>query len=343
MRIGIFWRVCGLVICCVALITQSCRREPGKTPPRKQQQQPVTILDDMKEMLAPAFVPETGKWLVDDLLALVSTPERIASHRIAPKKDASGDHIAGYPLVRHGPDLTPEQRRRFQGLLLDQQSYRQESLKKCLFLPEYAFTFHKGDAALTLLFAASCAQIQFITDEKKVLRDCDPALPEFQQVLESVFPESPAASQASPAQTKDMQEISPFVAELLAGPALDAVAAPERVTAYHIFPKKKAADKNLHGYPVLKQSPELTPEDVAEFQALMLTDSSYRTGSVKKCLFLPEYAFVAAHGDTTVTLLCDVNCGQLKFLAGEHTFFTDWQNQGMANLHTLLMKVLALP
>ncbi len=343
MRIKTFWRVFGLVICCVALITQSCRREPGKTPSRKPQQQPDTILDDVKEMLAPAFTPESGKWLVDDLLALVSTPERIASHRIAPKKDASGDHIAGYPLVKHGPDLTPEQRRRFQGLLLDQQSYRQESLKKCLFLPEYAFTFHKGDAVLTLLFAASCAQIQFITDEKTVLRDCDPALPKFQQFLESVFPESSATPTESTAQTKHLQKISPSVGELLASPVLDVVAAPERVTAYKIFPKKKTADRNLHGYPVLKYGPELTPEDVAEFQALVLTDTSYRVESVKKCLFLPEYALVATRGDTTVTLLCDVNCGQLKFLVDEHTLFTDWQDQGMASLHTLLMKVLALP
>ncbi len=343
MRIGTFLRVFGLVLCCVAVVTQSCRREPQKKPPDEQTQQPDTILEDMQELLVPTFASDVKDWLGNDLFTLVSAPETITSYRIMPKKDASSDQIAGYPIVQRGPDLTQEQRIQLQWLLLDQQSYRTESVKKCLFLPEYAFTLHKGDAALTVLLADSCPQIKFLAGDKTLLRDCDPALPKFQQLLEHLFPETSITQEEPLAKTARIPEIFPAVAELLSSPALDALADPENVTAYQIFPKKQAADTTLHGYPILKRGPDLTPEHVAEFQSLVLTDSSYRFESVGKCLFLPEYAFLATRGDTEVTLLCDVNCGQVKFLVGDQTVFVDWQKQGMASLRILIENVLATP
>lgn len=343
MRIGKYLRVLGLMMCCMAILAQSCRQETGKTPPDEQQPQPGTILDDMKEMLVPAFDPMVKKWLGDDQLALVTAPEMISSYRIMPKKDVSQEHVAGYPIAKQGPDLTPEQCARLQWLLLDQQSYRTESLKKCLFLPEYAFTFRKGEATLTVLLATSCAQIQFLVGEETLLRDCDPALPKFQQLLESIFPETSVLQKESTAPTGGVQKISPAVKELLSGPVLDVVADPEAMTAYQIFPKRQEADTTLHGYPILKQVPDLRPKYVAEFQAILLDDASYRFESVKKCLFLPEYAIVATRGEAEVTLLCDVNCGQVKFLIEAQAILTDWQDPGIASLRILIADVLATP
>jgi hypothetical protein len=323
--------------------TLSCQRETRKTPPDDQQQQPGTILDDMKKRLIPAFDPKVKEWLGDDLLALIADPERIKSYRIVPKKEASQDSVVGYPIVQLGLDLTPKQRVQFQWLLLDQQSYRTESLKKCLFLPEYAFTFHKGDAASTVLLATSCAQIQFLAGGKTLLRDCDPALPKLQQLLESVFPETSAPQKELTAQAGRGQEISPAVKELLSDPVLDVVAEPETIAVYQIFPKQRDADATLHGYPILKQVSKMIPKHVAEFQAIILDDASYRFESMKKCLFLPGYAIVVTRGETEVTLLCDVNCGLVKFLREEQAVLTNWHDPGVANLHVLIENILATP
>jgi hypothetical protein len=327
----------------MAVFTLSCQRETEKTPPDEQRQQPGTILEDMKKKLVPTFDPKVKEWLGDELLALVTSPEMITSYRIVPKKDASQDGIAGYPIVGRGLDLTPEQRVQFQWLLLDQQSYRTESLKKCLFLPEYAFTFHKGEAVSTVLLATSCAQIQFLADDRALLRDCDPALPKLQQLLESVFPETSVPQKELTAQIGREQEISPAIKELLSAPVLDVVAEPETITAYQIFPKQQDADTTLHGYPVLKQVPKTTPEHVAEFQAIILDEASYRFESMKKCLFLPEYAIVATRGQTEVALLCDVNCGQVKFLREEQAMLTNWHDPGMESLRALIEDLLATP
>lgn len=343
MRISKCLQVLGLMICCMAIFAQSCRQETGKTPPDEQQQQPGTILDDMKEMLVPAFDPKVKEWLGDDLLALITAPETITSYRIVPKKDASQDHVAGYQVAQRGPDLTPEQRVRLQWLLLDQQSYRRESLKKCLFLPEYAFMFHKEEMALTVLLATSCAQIQFLAGEKTLLRDCDPALPKFQKLLENVFPESSAISKELATQTSRGQEISAAIAELLTAPVVDIVADPEKMTVYQIFPKQRDADTTLHGYPILKQGSDVTSEHIAEFRSIILDDASYRFESMKKCLFLPEYAIVAIRGETVVTLLCDMNCGQMKFLIEKQAMLTNWQDPGIARLRALIADVLATP
>ena len=294
-------------------------------------------------MLIPTVAPDIRAWLGEDLSALVTTAETISSYQIVPRKDMSQEHFLGYPIVQRGQDLTPGQRLRFQRLLLDQQSYRIESMKKCLFLPEYAFILHKGEAELAVLLAPSCAQIQVLAGENTLLRDCDPALPKFQQLVEELFPESATSSNTVIPHAVRNQEISVAITELLTESVVNSVAAPDRVTTYQIFPKQQATDSNLHGYPVLKQAPALAPEQVSEFQSVVLSDTSYRFESMKKCLFLPEYAMVVVRGDTEVTLLCDVNCGQVTFLAGSQSILTNWQDQGMARLRTLMTTVLVTP
>jgi hypothetical protein len=325
---------------------QSCKQqERGKTPPDESKAQPETILDDLEERLLPPVTPDIKAWLGDTVLALLTTAETISSYQIVPKKDLSQEqeHLLGYPIVQRGQDLTPGQRIRFQGLLVDQQSYRPESIKKCLFLPEYAFILHKGDAELTVLLSPSCAQIQVLAGENTWLRDCDPALPKFQKLVEDLFPESAAGSKKVTPHTVRNQEISVTMTELLTDSVVKSVAAPDSVIPYQIFPKQQAADSNLHGYPVLKQAPALAPEHVAEFQSVVLSDASYRFDTVKKCLFLPEYAMLVVCGDTEVTLLCDVNCGQVTFLTGSQSIVTNWQDQGFARLHTLMTNVLVTP
>jgi len=336
MRIGKYWRVLGVVVCCGVLLTQSCQQEPEKTPPDGANGESGTILDEVKEKLLPPVDPDIKAWLGEGLLGLVTTAETIRSYQIVPKKDMSQQHLSGYPIVQHGPDLTLEQRFRFQRLLLDRQSYRMESVKKCLFLPEYAFIFSKGETEFAVFLAPSCAQIQLTAGEAALLRDCDPALPKFRQLVEELFPElAPGSKTVTPQADRD-QEISTRITELLTDAVVNIVAAPDRVTTYQIFPKQQATDSNLHGYPVLKQAPALAPEDVAEFQSVVLSDTSYRFDSVKKCLFLPEYAMVVVRGETEVTLLCDVNCGQVTFLAGSQSILTNWQDQGIARLRTLM-------
>jgi hypothetical protein len=85
------------------------------------------------------------------------------------------------------------------------------------------------------------------------------------------------------------------------------------------------------------------PEHITEFRSIILDDASYRFESMKKCLFLPEYAIVATRSETEVTLLCDLNCGQVKFLREEHVMLTDWQDPGIASLRVLIDNVLATP
>lgn len=342
MRIGEFVRIVGLMVCMVGVV-QACQREHTKTPPAGQKGNQETMLNGLKDIILPPIAPEVKEWLGSDLLPLVSAPETITSYRITPKKDTSRQNVAGYPIEQNGAELTPEQRVRLQWLLLDQQSYRTGALKKCLFLPEYAFTLHKGESDLNVLVSMSCAQIQFLTGEKKLLRDCDPALPKLQEFIENIFPQSQKKTVKPTPTASQIQEIAPAVSNMLAGPVFDALTQPEQVTVYQISPKKQAAAAQVQGYPVVKQGADMTPEQMTTLQASILAESSYRFETVKKCLFLPEYALVVTRQKTDVTLLFDFNCGQVKFLGGASPILKDLTQQGRTNVQTLLTNIVGTP
>jgi hypothetical protein len=342
MRMRELFLLFGLVLCCMLLVPWACRREPRQTLPDRQKQNRETIQDGLQEVLVPTIAPDLQDWLGNDLLTLVSGSENITSYQIFPKKNDAPQNIAGYPIVQRGPDLTPAQRVRFQWLLLDESSYRPGSLKKCLFLPEYAFVLQHGENSLTVLVSTLCAQIQLLSGAKTSLRDCDPALPKIQELIETLFPTALVTPTVQTPQMQPVQEITPAVRALLNDPGLAVLTQPETVVPYQIFPKKQEAASLLQGYPIVRQGPDFTPEQVTTFQTIVLNEHNYRLESLKKCLFLPEYALVATRQETAVTLLLDFNCGQVKFLIGEQSILKDW-DQGLTPMHDLVLNILATP
>lgn len=191
MHRGTFFHIMGLALCCGVALAQSCSREPEDSPPAQgEAHQSEAILDEVKERLTPTLDPDLQDWLGD--VRMISAADAIAAYRITPKQDTSQENIAGYPILERGPELTPEQRIQLQWLLLDHQTYRVESRKKCLFLPEYAFVFQRGDATVTALVSTFCPQTEFLEGERRLRRDRDPALPKFQELLETLFPQAEA-------------------------------------------------------------------------------------------------------------------------------------------------------
>ena len=77
----------------------------------------------------------------------------------------------GYPVKGKGPDLAPKQIERLQLMLLDENTYLFDVVKKCLFLPEYAFRFVRGDRSVIVLVCYSCEELTFVYGGRELLED----------------------------------------------------------------------------------------------------------------------------------------------------------------------------
>lgn len=80
--------------------------------------------------------------------------------------------------------LTQVEAEQLRRLLMSDSSYIFDRTKSCLFIPEYAFLFMSGEkVVLTVLYSPSCKQVRFISGERGVVLDIDPAFNSLQEVI----------------------------------------------------------------------------------------------------------------------------------------------------------------
>ena len=126
-------------------------------------------------------------FLGEDILGILNTPDRIESYSIQIHKSDGESTIAGYPIITRGRNLSEKQVEELRDLLLAEETYDFEAVKKCLFLPEYALQAIKGDLRVKILVCFSCEELAFVYGGKELLEDFDGATPRLKIIIDELF------------------------------------------------------------------------------------------------------------------------------------------------------------
>jgi hypothetical protein len=123
-----------------------------------------------------------------DILNIVENAHRVQSYRVDFHRSAKKDGtLGGYPVIATGSELAPKQVEILRSVFLDERTYRFDVIKKCLFLPEYAFRMMWGDDECLLLVSYSCKEVTFIHGGSEKLEDFDSAVPVVRLLTHSLF------------------------------------------------------------------------------------------------------------------------------------------------------------
>lgn len=118
------------------------------------------------------------KFLGNEIIGLLKDPDRVESFRIGLMKDPKAkDNLAGYPILFRGREMAPKQMEILRSIFLDEDTYLFDVVKKCLFLPEYAFRVTKNGEVLVILICYNCEEVVFVYKDKELLEDFDNATP----------------------------------------------------------------------------------------------------------------------------------------------------------------------
>lgn len=158
------------MLCAMAVVFITCRQ--GSTP------------DEGKKMEASRQVIE---FLGNDIIDILKNPDRVESYRVKFTKTGKGNNLGGYPVTAKGPDLAPKQVERLQAILLDGNTYLFDVVKKCLFLPEYAFRFVRGEKNVIVLICYSCEELTFVFQGRELLEDFNRATSRLKVLTAELF------------------------------------------------------------------------------------------------------------------------------------------------------------
>lgn len=92
-----------------------------------------------------------------------------------------------YQAANQPQTLSDENIKKLQKLLLNDGSYHFDATKTCVFIPETAFRFKKGEKEALVLVSMSCKQIRFDLGDQKAKRlDIDPVAANFADYINSL-------------------------------------------------------------------------------------------------------------------------------------------------------------
>jgi hypothetical protein len=136
--------------------------------------------------------PDVSRLLGPRIAGILMAPDRVDTFMLQPSMmppenlTAPGT-IAGYDWTVRGAQLGPREIKAFQDLVFDSRSHVFGVTKKCVPVPEYALTFHKGGEAVSVLLSFSCDMWRFVTTGRDVEEDFDPVRDRLKAIIETVF------------------------------------------------------------------------------------------------------------------------------------------------------------
>jgi hypothetical protein len=160
------------MLCMVAVVLLSCRQ--GTAP------------DEGKKM-GTDISPKVMEFLGNDIIDILKNPDKVESYRVKFQKTGKGSNLGGYPVTAKGPELAPKQIERLQAILFDANTYLFDVVKKCLFLPEYAYRFIRGDKQVIVLVCYSCEELTFVFEGRELLEDFNNATPRMRALTGELF------------------------------------------------------------------------------------------------------------------------------------------------------------
>lgn len=111
----------------------------------------------------------------------LKAPEAVEYYKVVAAVPAQGAQT--YQPAGKVQALSDEDVSKLRTLVLNDNSYQFGILKKCVFVPETAFRFKKGDKDVLLLVSMNCKQVTFDLGSQRIRLDIDPSAEEFADFL----------------------------------------------------------------------------------------------------------------------------------------------------------------
>jgi hypothetical protein len=172
VRFGVAWVILSLAV--VTLTTSACEADGNRSDVGG-----FRVTESVESFLGP------------EAAGIIAEADRIEPFMLkaslVPGSHTGPDAIGGYRWMARGADLATEEVIAFKQLLLDEQSYDFDIVKKCVMVPEYAFRFSRGDRRTVVLVSLDCL-MWGIRDGREVrVEDFDPVERRLKAIIETVF------------------------------------------------------------------------------------------------------------------------------------------------------------
>lgn len=139
----------------------------------------------------PKSTPAVREFLGEEILSILSQPDKVVPYRLIPKKASGGERLGDYPIDATGPELNRKQIAILTGVLLDENTYNFESAKRGFHLPEIGFAISKGGKRVSLLVDLYRNELVFLWNGEEKTEDCDSAKAVLETLIATVFPSEP--------------------------------------------------------------------------------------------------------------------------------------------------------
>lgn len=130
-------------------------------------------------------------FLGGDAAAIIESATRVEPYALKTAMTPPGaegpDAVGGYLWQARGADLWPAQVEEFKDILLDSASYDFATVKKCVFVPEYAFRFAARDGAAVVLVSMQCGVWAVAGKDEPLVANFDPSAQAVRTIVETVF------------------------------------------------------------------------------------------------------------------------------------------------------------
>lgn len=111
----------------------------------------------------------------------IKSPDSVESYKLVSALPTTGHQV--YQPADKVKVLSDEDVKQIQSMLLSDSSYLFGVVKTCVFVPETAFRFKKGDKDVLLLVSMGCKQVKFDLGEQGIRLDIDPIADQLTQFL----------------------------------------------------------------------------------------------------------------------------------------------------------------
>jgi len=110
---------------------------------------------------------------------------------------------------------------------------------------------------------------------------------------------------------------------------IEILKSPEVVESYRVQQEidSSVSDKRkLGSFNIIETGPELTAEQIKQFQAIIFDVSKYSLDQIKKCPFRPELGFIFKKGEERVEFLSSIGCDKYIIIHNETQNQGDYRN-----------------
>ncbi len=151
----------------------------------------VSICDGIAANISPSVLD----FLTCPVAKILLQPDRVESYKVKPKPNMNipeQERLGPFPIEMNGQgrNLEGENLKKFQALLLTENSYVFGKEKRCRFRPEMGLHFIKGNEAVEVLFSVPCRLWLFVYRDVKKLEDFDRILDKM-AFMNSLFIQAP--------------------------------------------------------------------------------------------------------------------------------------------------------